>query len=336
LSESNGNPNIAIGDLNVDLQGISFDGALGVFDSILGGLISGIVNRFEDRIGNEIKSAVNDVLAEQFTQLIPENTRIVINDRELALDLDLAAIYTNNDSLFIGLSGGVLPLTPNSLIPDPLGPVYTSDTLPEPILGGDLGIAVNSNVINQTLVAAYASGITHLTLLGEQVLFDIPRDDNLGEVGQSRILVNPGAAPYISLQETNGESSTTLTIRNLEVISENRSEEGWQNEFNVALDASIEINVGVNADSTLKINFVSDPIIDVKRTIIGSGLTIPSDLIDDILRNEIPGILEQISQSLSGIKLPSVGGYVLTADDFYALGDNASHAGLTGSLSKAP
>lgn len=331
-----GEPDIVVSDLNVDLEGISFSGALGGFDRFLGGLISGLVERFEGRIGSEIKKAVNNVLSEQIAGLIPSTAILNINGKQLELIFNLKDISTSNDSLFVGLSGGVLPISINPLIPEPLGPIYTADSLPAPKPGGDLGIAVNTNVINQTLVGAYTAGITHLTLINDQVLFDIPRDDSVGDVGDNRILVNPGAAPYIQLNESDGESSTTFDIRNLEVVSQKKSAAGWQNEFTVELDVSAAINVSVNKDATLAVNFVSDPVIDIQKTIIGTGLTIPDSFIEGLLRSELPGIVRQLSGALSGIMLPQLAGFVTIANDFHPLGVNNTHAGLTATLDKAP
>ncbi|MDX1695999.1 MAG: hypothetical protein R3208_19695 [Ketobacteraceae bacterium] len=332
---SEGNPDIVITDLNVDLQNVSFEGAMGGFDKFLGGLISGLVERFEGRIGNAIKGQVNDLLSRQLAELIPSTYELELSGKRLQMHFNLKDISTNDNSLFVGLSGGVLPLDRNTLIAEPLGPIFTSDALPQPKYEGDLGIAVNTNVINQTLVAAYASGLTHLTLIGDEVSFDLPRFD-AALPGTNRLLVNPSSAPFIQLQEEGGQSSTTLDIRNLEILSQTRREGAWRQDFAVELDTSVEINVDINEDSTLAIHFVSQPRIDLLDITIGTGLTIPPEFVENLVRDEIPGIMDQVSQSLSGIRLPQLAGYILTADDFHPLGANKTHAGLTASLSLAP
>lgn len=335
---SNNELEAVINTLNVDAQGIHFEGALGGLDRFLGGVISGLVNQFENRIGNAIKGAVNNTLKEKLADLIPTSYSLPVACRELGIDFKLNSVSTTDDSLIIGLSGAVLANSVSSAVPPPLGPIYTADPLPTPVFGaGDMSFAINANGINQALVSIYSAGLTHLMMLNGNTYVNIPRDDALGNNGDSRILIDSLTPPQISITNANGKALTTIDLPRLQISSEAKQQNGaWNEAFRVVLSAKVAASLAIGSDNKLSITMGDNPSIAIEEAIVAGKPTSGNNLVNEAIRIAIPKIMANISTSINGIEIPSIAGFAITTEAISAIGTNHRHLGISGKLNKLP
>lgn len=326
-------PQIAISSLDIDVNHITFDGALGVFNPIMSPIVTAIVGLFEGRIANAIKNPLNKAIPELLDGLIPSSYDWQVSGSKMRMTFFLEELFTTDQSLILGLSGGVEAVSPNPLVAEPLGPRYTSDSLPNPVASqGDFSLAVNTNVINQALVAAYYSGITHMMILDDEIELNLPRDDTPGDDGTSRILIDPISPPCV---QGNG-SGTRLSAHGLRITHQMIKEGQWATQFSTQVSVVADIKISADSDSTLSIKFVSAPSVKVTNTEIGKGISISDSFINEMVNSVMPNVMQEISKSLSGIKIPEVEGYTFKPESFHGLGANKGHVGMAGTLKKAP
>ena len=337
VSALNHQPVIALENFDLNISNVLLDSVPSIFQPLVSPIVTGILSLFDGLIADAIEDKLAAALPGVFADLIQESYTMTVNQRDMAMVLQLEDLTTANGSLLITLSGGVTPVSINPAIPRPLGPKYTDDALPEPPAGvGDFAVSVNTNVINQTLVAAYYVGLLHLNILDEQIYYGVPRDDNTGGEGAKRLLVNPVTAPYIRIKDVDGSANTTLVINELTLVSQTKKSGVYKTDFSVTVNAKVEITLTVGADNALSVVFVSTPVVDIKRIVLGNG-TVLNNVVDEIIEtfvvNEIGKVMEQMASPLKGIVLPSFGCSSFTPDTFMALGENNTHAGMAGSLS---
>jgi hypothetical protein len=186
LSAQNHLPVINLAGLDLNIGNVSLDGVSGIFAVLIDPIVTAIVGLFDGLIADAIEGAISSKLPDLFDDLIQDNYELMVNGRTMQMYLQLETLTTANDSLLMAMSGGVVPIDLNPAIPQPLGPIYTADALPEPVSGsGDFAVAVNTNVINQTLVSAFSIGAIHMNIVEEQIHYGLPWNYELGAEGAS-------------------------------------------------------------------------------------------------------------------------------------------------------
>ena len=334
LETENGEPKVVIKELKLDLGLLRFTGALGVFDSILQNLISNTVTLLDRRITNRVREPIGDAVNSAIEDLIPSNYAFNVNGVDMDAVFSLNHLNVTDNSIDLAVSGGLEALSPSPLIPDQLGSRYFSDDMSSAIPNiGDLGVAINANVINQGLVSAFKAGITHLTIKNNNVQLNLPRDDT-GSEGDTRVLIDPVTAPYVSLSESGGESKLELKVHGLQIQSQKLQAEGWQNNFDAQLSAAVMIGVSVAADNTLSVSIDSNPKLHFHRITVGKGADLNAEFAEGLIADLMPTVLKLFSDTLQGIKVPALGGYVFTVEDIQALGDSDAYLGISGSMSR--
>lgn len=329
-------PVITLSNFSFNVGAVTLDSVPDVFNAMLSPMISGIVNLFSGQIAGLVEDKLSSALPGLFAEIIQDSYTISINGLDMAMALQLEDINTTDDSLLITLSGGVTPITSNALIPQPLGPVYTADTLPAAAVGeGDFAVSVNTNVINQTLASAYAVGLTHMNIMGEDIHFSLPRNDTLGDEGATRILVDTQTPPSVKLEEVDGEAATTLSIHGMKIISQLKKNGVYKTQFSASLNAKVGISLSVNAENKLDVVFVNTPMVDITGVSLLDGPEL-SDSFNDTVNYSIAAgigqIMEELAKPIASIALPSFACMSFTPGNFSAVGENHSHAAMTGSL----
>lgn len=335
LETENGKPKVVIKELKLDLALLRFTGALGVFDAILQNLISNTVTLLDRRITNKVREPISNAINNAVGDLIPSNYAFDVNGVGMNVVFDLSHLSVSNSSIDLAVSGGLNALSPSVLIPDQLGSRYFPDDMSSGLPNvGDLGVAINTNVINQGLASAFKAGITHLNIQDGNVNLNLPRDDS-GAEGDTRVLIDPVTAPYVSLSDSAGEPLLELTIRGLQVQSQKLKPEGWQNNFNAQLSAAVKVGVSVAEDNTLDVSIDSNPKINFHSITVGQGTDLNEEFAEGIITDLMPTVMNVFSDTLKGLKIPALGGYVFTVDGIQALGENDAYLGISGSMSKA-
>ncbi len=333
--DDSGKPTVNIKSIDLDLGLLRFLGALGVFDNIINNLISNTINLLDQRIGNALKSPLNNAVSNAIDDFVPDSYAFNVNNAELEANFRLGDLGTNNNAITLGVIGGLTAPTPNPLIPNQLGARFVEDPINGALPGGgDLGVAINSNMINHALAAAFQSGITHLSIINSNVSVNLPRDDNAGEDGTNRILIDPMTAPYVEVSKQDGSPNIRLVVHGLQVQSQTRNGDSWKNDFLVNLSASVELGVTVGNNNTLDIAIDANPLINFHSIQLGETAGINEEFAEGVVADIVPQVLNRFSDALTGIKIPALQGYLFTVDSINTLGDKDNFVGFTGSMSK--
>ena len=119
------------------------------------------------------------------------------------LATDAGAGGDNIGDLHIGMSGAFSTIKSDTTIKPALGSYYVDDASGLPVAvdeGSNLAVTVNSNIINQALLAMYNTGATHLTLLNGKMHTGYQATDDMGSNGDFRIELNPSSPGEFKLE----------------------------------------------------------------------------------------------------------------------------------------
>ena len=251
-----------------------------------GGLIGTIVDALKGPIGDLLPSILNPILEQNLNKLViggllsqPENQtgfNMILNIDELG-----TGTVDGNYDLLIGLESVADVIDADPGVKPSLGPVFFDDPIdPSDIFnaysGGssNLSVAVNSNLINQSLNAIYAIGASHFTLYKGSTYYgaqkNIPVDDTspkdadglytatIASKGDTRIRLWPDMPPALTFKDLPGSGgaaeakieyeSATLSLDKLVDVdgSGPGTELEWQDQF--VVNANFDLAVQINED----------------------------------------------------------------------------------------
>ncbi|MDX1693765.1 MAG: hypothetical protein R3208_08360 [Ketobacteraceae bacterium] len=195
--------------------------------------------------------------------------------------------------------GGKVPakLGPSpGIAPQALGFRFTETALPDPATGQELAVNISSNMINQTLLAIYESGLTTVRL-------------PLNAEGQSLIITDPeNANAILNLTPTvptqvvfKGSTNAVayLRVANFTVSIDERDQAGeWKPTFQSVISADVPVQFSTAGEDGLSIALLS-PSVDLA---FGAG---PGSLQQLILKQLfLDMLIQQINTALTKIQLP--------------------------------
>ncbi len=339
-------PDISLENFSFNVGAVVIDDVGVVFQAILSGISTGIVNLFNGPISNAIEGALNDAIPEMLAGIIKDSYTIRINDglnnHDMAMALNLEQITTTESSLYAAMSGGVIPVSPNMNIPQPLaGTLYTDDNLPPADLGdGEFAVSINANNINQTLASAHAVGLTQMNMIGNQVQFGLPRDDNFGDAAATaRILVDNIAPATVKIEEVGGEPRVVLSIYGMEIHGEtkkNGSSE-FTNDISVRVNVEVPVTIGVTEQNTLDVIVPSTPDVMLTGFRLAGGNWVTGSvnaIADELVTTAIGQVMEELAKPIKNIELPSFACMAFNTDKISAVGGQNAHLNISGTLVK--
>lgn len=346
LGVNNQMPTINMTAFNFHVGAVVIDNVNVVFQAIISGVTTGIVNLFNGPISNAIRGAVNEAIPEMLAGIIQDSYTIRIHDGvsdfDMAMAIKLANITTTNDSLYAALAGSVIPANPNNAIPQPLaGSLYTPVALPPASLnGGQFAVSINTNLINQTLASAHSVGLTQMNMVGNGVQFGLPRTDDFGPAEAThRILVNNVTPAALRISNINGTAATQLTVYGLEMHGESKKngQPYFTNDLSVRVNARVVVTIDVSDDGKLDVIFPAVPEVEVTGIRIGTGAwtgNVINSLADELVREAIGGILEELAKPVESIELPSFACMAFNVNGITAVGSGEGHLNVAGTLVK--
>ncbi len=349
LSVTDHMPDVQISNFSFNITGdIDFQNVGSLGDVILGGITTSLLNLLNgvvsDLLEDELKEAIPDMLAgiikESYTIGISDG----VTDRQMAMAISLSSITTSQSALFVGMAGGVIPINPDMDIPQPLtGTLYTSDPLPDAELGeGDFAVSVNTNVINQTLASAHSVGLTQMNIVGDQVQFGLPRDDNFGDPEEtSRILVNTLAPATVAIDNVAGAAAMTLSIYGIEISKESikNGQSSFSNDIGIRANLSVTVDVSVGDDNTLDITLSKEPRVVTTAMRVGAGgwvwgTNLFTSLVNGLINNAVNKVIQELVRPIASVEIPSFSCMVFNVDSITAVGGKESHLNIDGTLTK--
>ena len=173
-------------------------------------------------------------------------------DSEMKLELFPKNVYVTNNhtdnvgDMIIGMRGSVTTVTQAANIAPALGSYSVQDPLPIEDFSVNsltsMSTAVNTNMINQALLGLYNMGVTHMTVMGSEVILGSEVTDTQGEDGDIRVALMPsGPGEFHMIQRVDGASRAYLDYRNAEAYVQYKDAGAWKD----MAHANVSIRAGV-------------------------------------------------------------------------------------------
>lgn len=344
-------PSISISNFDYNIGNIVIDDVPPVFREILSGVSAGIANLLSGPISSLLQGVLNDAIPEMLSGLIMDSYTLRIQDDaqtnfDMAMALNIEALQTTSDTLFVSTSGSVIPVNPNLNIPQPLaGTLFTFDQLPPAELNGnDFALSLNSNVINQTLASAHSVGLTHMSMIGGGETFalqlGLPRDDNFGpEDATHRILVNMGAPASLKVQNVEGKAEPTLSVYGLEIHGQSKKNgsDVYTNDVSARVSAEVALTFGLGLDNNLSVEFRQAPVVKLEGVRLGEGTwsgPVINAAANTLVASAIGAVMKELSRPIENIKLPTFACMAFDSVNISAVGEEGGHLNVSGTLTQ--
>lgn len=332
LTALNGDLDVQLENSDIDLsQGemtlgssevcISF-GLLGDLCIPLGGnLINAVVNGLKGIIGNLLPVILNPVLEQNLEKLVlggmlaqPENQTSF--DMLLNVDEIGTGTVTGDYDLLVGLESLANVLVADPGVKPSLGPVFFDDPIdPAEVFnafsGGssNLSVAINSNLINQSLNAVYAIGASHMTSYNGKIYFgaqnNTPVDESspkdasgqytktIAAKGDTRIRLWPDMPPALTFSPVVGSGgaaeaaityeSATLSMDELvDVDPSGAVALEWKEKL--VLNATVDLAVQIDEeDGVFTMGAAGPPTFKVDIVKNNTNIQVPTILVQSVL-----------------------------------------------------
>ncbi len=344
-------PTVSISNVDYQIGNIVIDDVPPVFREIISGVSSGIANLLSGPISAALQGILNQAIPDLLSGLIMESYTLRIQDHvprnfDMAMVLNIEALQTTSDTLFVSTSGNVIPITPDLNIPQPLaGTLFTFDQLPPAELNGnDFALSLNTNVINQTLASAHSVGLTHMNMVGGGedygIQLGLPRTDDFGpEDATHRILVNMSAPANVKVQNVEGSAEPTLTIYGLEIHGQSKKNGSsvYTNDISVRASASVALVLGLGEENKLAVSFRQAPSVKLEGVRVGEGAwsgPVINAAANTLVATAIGAVMKELARPIENIKLPSFACMAFDSVNITAVGGEGGHLNISGSLTQ--
>lgn len=331
--------------VNVAISNLSLN--LGTLSANVGILPSWLVSPFL----NAFKVIVEWILAEQIKQILPakvasmvdtypQNLFIEINGDRIKPDILPSTITSPNNGLSLGLGARLYNVTTRG--PRVLGSAWkdmgnapaATNSSPSGV-ERDVGVVVSSNVINQALSAATASGMLNFTLTDEQI--PVLRDlvDGLDETEQVRLRTIPLAPPTLELiRAENGLA--TFRLHDFYIGLDAVVDDSGQ--LKLAMGATVDVestaDLGVTNGNAVAVELIGTPRIKIRKLDENGTLQLAEPLAQALLDDLMPRVLPVVMRAVGAFPLPSFEGYSLSVGDIWVLDTSANFIGIVANMVK--
>ncbi|HAG93605.1 MAG TPA: hypothetical protein DCL78_05765 [Gammaproteobacteria bacterium] len=236
-----------------------------------------------------------------------ESTDLEPGEIDLGVSLGFPEVLRINDNLFPDLLGIPEQLGPApGLAPNMLGFRFTPTPVPAAANNQNLSLVVNSNIINQALLAIYEAGVLSPT---------VPILDQLSTTGgyfittleeaNTRIVLAPSTVPELSFRGQD-QSIAFLTVDQFELLYEVRNEaDQWETASRLQFNMEAPVQLATDDNGGLALALIN-PDIDITLDLgywYDYRLQFPPKLFFGRAIAAI--ILEQINRGLTLVQLPS-------------------------------
>lgn len=243
---------------------------LSMDDAIPDGLISWIMGL--DFVRDLILGIVQNVINANLDEINISDDIETANGTVMRIAMQPESLYTQNNpddnvgDMFIKMKGSVSTIIPDLGVRPALGSFYVNDQPSLPVVpdnGSALAVTVNSNVINQGLLAAYNIGVTHLTVLNGDVLLGPNFDDTLGSNGDFAVEMYPATPGQFSI-EGDGVNKAYVEYNGAALTILMKDKGAWKRLFLIDVDIKAGVIMHIH-DSKFYMTIAETPTFVVRK-----------------------------------------------------------------------
>lgn len=294
---------------NIQLEGV-YASQLTIFGINISGLANLILPALTGVLGDLLPGIINPILADNLQKIViggtftqPETQtqfNMNLNVADMITDTLTGATY----DLIVGLESVANVKVSDPLISPMLGPVYVDDPIdPSNVYnensgtqGTNLTVAVSTNLLNQSLYAVYATGLTHFTFMNDTLYhgaYPLTQSNNSNTVpvsGDTRIRLWPDMPPAMNFSETvgkagEGKAAIVYESATLALDTYRKNSSGvlaWQNDLE--LKVNFDLAVGITEDEgTFIMRAAGAPTFKISKMTTTQNIQIPKSLLQLVL-----------------------------------------------------
>ncbi len=315
VSAQNKKVNVQLQDSNFSLQGMALDEiSLGGLDlSVFTGLINAILDLLTGLVADLLPGILNPILEENLQKIVIGGTvSQPENSTEFNMFLNVAELGTGNIlgpsspfDMLVGLESVADVTVADDFVVPSLGPVFFDDPInPTQIFNslGDTGtnitVAINSNLINQSLNAIYGTGISHFTMYDGKLYYgananypvdDVDPNTTIASKNDTRIRLWPDMPPamtFTEAQDGEGAGRAAITYESatlyFDQLKDNSGTLEWQTQVSLKVDFNLAVEIN-EVDGVFTMGSAGPPVFNVNNVINNTNIQIAPALIQGVL-----------------------------------------------------
>ncbi len=335
--DAGGNIVVSFPDFNLRMSGTGInidilpDSLESVFAPVMGPVMDTMLDLLGGWLSGIVVDSLEDVLADQLSTLII-NTDIDIAGIGLRMDALLDDIDSQNNNLVVNIGAAMKAAEIDPLVAPTLGYVVAPDALPEPEFNAyDFGATVSSDLLNQSVYAAYQGGLMHITLMGEDTHFGtsawpIVRDG-------TRVRIIPSGPALLIMGGSNVDAFADINLYTVMVYFEILNNGSYQPAIAIEMDANVKALMTAENDS-LGLSFPGNPNIKVSKVdnLLLPNVPIAPEMLESIINLVAPVMMQPIAKTIEAIKLPKIKRMGINASQLNAEGQQHRHLGVYGNF----
>lgn len=325
--------------LSVSNYSVDFSGITSVFEPIFD-LVEPLVRGFiSDLIRDQLTARLPGIVEPLWANL-PTGADIPILGKTFNVDTNPTALASPAGlNISMNLDTQIMAMEPVN-VPRALGSIYSETSLPRlgnTTLSGSsyhAGVALPSSALNQALLAAYYSGLTHIAEavpIGELSAIS-GLDQFVGPDDEIQFSIEPTSPAYVNLNDING-ALLQLGMERFTALVQVRKPDAaaFVPLFSAQLSLSAPLDVGVGNDA-VDVALDGIPEVTVYSTQVFNGLNIPGSLIETLVDVLVPRIIPTIGDSLASVPLPTFSGYSIALVERWLITPGLDQVVIAGNL----
>lgn len=288
-------------------------------------------------------------VASDFIKDIPINLALVTLDDGEKLNIRALPEFldTHGNGITVDLATKIWAPEPPAGIPGALGSLYVPGSTPSlgPVdpdgMPFDFGASINTNVINQALLAAHEAGVTTMAIHPETYANATPEGiqvyavgSEFGEGAKIGMRIEPASAPYIKLMPSADGSPGKFGWSDVYLAFDLYKPEWgeYRTLFGVTFDLEVPFEVNATEDGFLSLGIEQLPTIFISKTDNTGMILIPPAFINGTLDYFMPAVLPRLAAKLKAVPLPRIYNHTLHMNKFWNAGENSNSLSLVGDL----
>jgi hypothetical protein len=324
-------------NLSLDLSaGFTYDvpSAPPGFETIFDLLVTAIGQTIGDQL---ISQLIPDVLSAAMTPLIAFPLDLSTGTMNVATQTESFGV--NGASLDVVLSSSFTTTAPLPEVNPPIGSFY--NPAPVSLINGttpgglpyDLGLVLNTNMLNQILLTSYESGLfafsvdSYIDFTGTQ-LAALLTNNEINPTDNLRVIFTAKSSPFVQLGGVAGAlGEMRIYDMDLEVLIRFAGTTEFAPAFKANVNFYAPFNMSSSAEGNIDMGLDGTPRIKVNSTSLTGVLVFGQPLIEGLLNLSMTQIMPDVFQSLASLPLPAMDGFSLSVVEIWAA-DNASHIAI--------
>ncbi|OUS30485.1 hypothetical protein A9Q99_05890 [Gammaproteobacteria bacterium 45_16_T64] len=335
--------NINLADSSLILGGLdlsAFSPLNSIFNQVNFSLETVLEDFIEDAIQNELPGLIPDIIDPLWVDTASEGET---SGKLFGTDVEVSTLVTQRTSFDFGLDTNIVPLSLDG-VPDVLGSLYQPAALP--VLDGTTpsgesyhaAIVLSETLLNQTLLAAYYNGLTHITVSATGIeLGAIDGIDELPLSSDDSILLTiiPLEPSTVGFNEIDG-AMLDLSLRHMEVTVSTQSGDTITPLLSAIATLNAPLDLFFNEGKNVSTRINGIPEVELRDVALGESVSLSDGLTQALVDYLIVKAVPSLTAGFDIIPLPEFSGYRIGSPSVWTTQGDPAFLVVAGDLEEVP